>query len=265
MSVLQDRRAAIKAIASDQAEVDIASLAIRFGVSEMTIRRDFEALEGHGVLRRLVGGRAVMMDPKQREPALSARSDTRHASKAHIGNVVANLIADNEVVFFDGGSTALAVASALRGSGKPLTVLTRSLLVAAELGNEDDVETFVLGGRLKPSEMVTSSSTLSDDLKHFNVDTYVMGISGVHPTRGLTDYDPDESAGKRLAIEQADRVLLAFDESKLGRVLLSRVASPEDVDIMITDADPDHEVLKAMPSTVSVIHVDPTARPSRSA
>ena len=141
----------------------------------------------------LVGGRAVMVDPKGREPALSARADSRHGTKAHIGRVAADLIAADEVVFFDGGSTALAIARALRGSRKALTVLTRSLLVAAELAEEPDIEIFVLGGRLNPSEMVTSSSTTADDLKHYNVDTYVMGISGVHPTRGLTDYDPDES------------------------------------------------------------------------
>jgi DeoR/GlpR family transcriptional regulator of sugar metabolism len=261
----QSRRAAIEQLISDHSEVDIASMAAHFGVSEMTIRRDFEALEADGVLRRLVGGRAVMVDPKGREPRLSAREDSRHGTKAQIGRVAAELIAANEVVFFDGGTTALAIARALRGSGKSLTVLTRSILVAAELADEPGIEIFVLGGRLKTSEMVTSSSTMADDLQHYNVDTYVMGISGVDAVRGLTDYDPDESAGKRLALERSDRVLLAFDQSKLGRVMLSRVADLDDVDIVVTDADPEHEVIKAMPSTVSVVLVKPTSDLARPA
>jgi DeoR/GlpR family transcriptional regulator of sugar metabolism len=240
----------------DHTEVDIASVAAHFGVSEMTIRRDFEALEADGVLRRLVGGRAVMVDPKSREPRLSAREDDRHGVKARIGRVAADLIAADEVVFFDGGTTALAIARALRGSGKALTVLTRSLPIATELADEPGIEIFVLGGRLKTSEMVTSSSTMADDLRDYNADTYVMGISGVDAVRGLTDYDPDESKGKRLALERSDRVLLAFDRSKLGRVLLSRVADLDDVDIVVTDADPDNEVIKAMPATVSVVFVD---------
>lgn len=259
MSVPQRRRAAIETLMSDHTEVDIPSLAGHFGVSEMTIRRDLEALEEEGVVRRLIGGRAVMVDPKNREPALSARTTAAHEMKAHIGRAVAELVADDEVVFIDGGSTTLAVAHALKGSGKTLTVLTRSLLVAAELAEEPNIEIFVLGGRLKSSEMLTTSSSMSDDLKHYNVDSYVMGISGVHPTRGLTDYDPDESAGKRTALERADRVLLAADHSKLGRVLMSRVAGLEDVDVFVTDAAPDDEALAAMPPTVSIRLVDPPA------
>ncbi len=261
----QRRRAAIESLMSDRSEVDIPSLALHFGVSEMTIRRDLEALEEEGVVRRLVGGRAVIADPKSIEPELAARADSAYETKAHIGRAVARLIADDEVVFFDGGSTALAVANALRGSGKTLTVLTRSLLISAELAQEPHIEIFLLGGRVKSSEMVTTSSAMADDLRHYNVDTYIMGISGVHPTRGLTDYDPDESTGKRLALERADRVVLAFDHSKLGRVLLSRVAGLDDVDVIVTDADPDNEALAAMPSTVRVVLVEPSSAPTRTA
>ena len=249
----------------DRAEVDIASLASHFAVSEMTIRRDLEALEADGVVRRLVGGRAVMIDPKNREPALAARTDSAHDSKAHIGRAVAELIADDEVVFFDGGSTALAVAQAVRASGKTITVLTRSLLVAAEFAQDARIEIFLLGGRLKSSEMVTTSSTSTDDLRDYNVDTYVMGISGVHPARGLTDYDPQESAGKRLALDRADRVLLAFDHSKLGRVLMSRVAGLDDIDVIITDADPGDEAIASMPSSIDIVLVEPAVDLAKSA
>ncbi|KIP53255.1 DeoR/GlpR family DNA-binding transcription regulator [Leucobacter komagatae] len=253
----QRRRSAIELLMRDRAEVDIASLATHFEVSEMTIRRDLEALEADGVLRRLVGGRAVIVDPKNREPALSARADSEHDTKAHIGRAAAELIADDEVVFFDGGSTALAVARALSGSGKALTVVTRSLAVAAELTGEPHIEIFLLGGRLKHSEMATTSSTMSDELQHYNVDTYVMGISGVHPAKGLTDYDPGESAGKRLAIERADRVILAVDHSKLGRVLMSRVAGVDDIDVIVTDVDPKNLFIASMPQTVSIVLADP--------
>ena len=157
-------------------------------------------------------------------PPISTRSTAAYESKSHIGRAVADLLSDDEVVFIDGGSTALAAAHALRGTGRRLTVLTRSLLIAAELAEEPHIEIFMLGGRVKSSEMLTTTSALSDDLRHFNVDTYVMGISGVHPTRGLTDYDPDESAGKRLALERAD--------AGLARVFLDQCAQPSRIRIV---------------------------------
>ena len=251
----QRRRVEIESLMSGQTEVDIQSLAVHFGVSEMIIRRDLGTLEEEGIVRRLVGGRALLLDAKSREPALSTRAQAAHETKAHIGGAVADLLVDDEVVFIDGGSTALAVAHALRGTGKRLTVLTRSILVVSELAQEPSIEIFMLGGRVKSSEMLTTSSTMSDDLRHYNVDSYVMGISGVHPTRGLTDYDPDESAGKRLALDRSDRVILVADHSKLGRVLMSRVAAIDDVDVLVTDSD--HEVLASMPAALNVVIVEP--------
>jgi len=78
----------------------------------------------------------------------------------------------------------------------------------------------------------------------------------VHASRGLTDYDPHESAGKRVALQQSDRVILGFDRSKLDRVLLARVAGLSEIDVVITDADPDHPALAAIPPGVDIEFVD---------
>ena len=84
-----------------------------------------------------------------------------------------------------------------------------------------------------------------------------MGISGVDAKRGLTDYDPQEAAGKRQALQQADRTILAFDRSKLGRVLLSRVAALDEVDVVVTDADLDDSLTTAFGSQVEIVHLCP--------
>jgi DeoR/GlpR family transcriptional regulator of sugar metabolism len=246
----------IENLIQSNGELEIDTLAERFGVSAMTIRRDLEALESQGVLRRVVGGRAIALEHKTHEPALVTRAMAASASKAHIGEAVARRLAPHEVVYFDGGSTALAVARAVRQLKLGLTVITRSLLVAMEFADEADTEIYLLGGRLKSGEMLTMAAPLDDDLAAYNVDTYVMGISGVHATRGLTDYDPDESAGKRVALQQSDRVILGFDRSKLDRVLLARVAGLSEIDVVITDADPDHPALVAIPPGVVIEFVD---------
>jgi DeoR/GlpR family transcriptional regulator of sugar metabolism len=247
----------IENLIQSNGELEIDTLAEHFGVSAMTIRRDLEALESQGVLRRVVGGRAIALEHKTHEPALVTRAMAASASKAHIGEAVASRLAPHEVVYFDGGSTALAVARAVRQLKLGLTVITRSLLVAMEFADEADTQMiYLLGGRLKSGEMLTMAATLDDDLAAYNVDTYVMGISGVHATRGLTDYDPHESAGKRVALQQSDRVILGFDRSKLDRVLLARVAGLSEIDVVITDADPDHPALVAIPPGVDIEFVD---------
>lgn len=250
------RQAGIVELARAGGEVEIASLAKHFGVSEMTIRRDFETLEDAGVLRRLLGGRGIVAEKKSQEPALVTRELDRSGTKAHLARAAADLIRPDEVVYFDGGTTVLAIARELRSRELPLTVLTRSLLVAAEFCQATNVEIYLLGGKVKTAEMLTTSATVSDDLANFNVDTYLMGISGIHPTRGLTDYDPDEAAGKRVAIDRADRVVLTFDDSKLNRVLLAKVTTLADIDVVVTDAPSDHAALSELPPDLTLLVVD---------
>jgi DeoR/GlpR family transcriptional regulator of sugar metabolism len=251
-----DRRRTIERLLAAEGELGLSALAARFKVSEMTIRRDLEALEVQGVLRRVVGGGAIGVTRKAEEPTFVTRALQESQGKAHIGQAVASRLCSGEAIYLDGGSTALAVAHALRETEVKLTVITRNLLAALELGDQQHTDVIILGGRLKPTEMLTVGSSLEHDLRNYNVDTYVMGISGVHPTRGLTDYDPEEAAGKRIALESADRVILALDKTKLGRVLLAHVADLDRVDVVVTDADPSSPAIAAFPPTTEIDFVD---------
>jgi len=241
----EDRRREIENLIGIEGELELAKLSERFKMSEMTIRRDLEILESQGVLRRVVGGGAIALEPKSEEPSLMTRALKESEGKAHIGKAVVKWLRDGEAIYLDGGSTALAVACALRDSGLRLTVLTRNMFAAIELANQPGVDIVILGGRLKKTEMITMGTALDHGLDKYYVDTYVMGISGVHPDRGLTDYDPAEAAGKLGALNAADRVILAFDRTKLGRVRLAQVAGLEKIDIVVTDAAPNHPVLMA--------------------
>ncbi len=62
------RRALIEQRVLAEGEIDFATLAEEFQVSEMTIRRDIEALEISGVVRRVVGG-AILSNGKAAEPS----------------------------------------------------------------------------------------------------------------------------------------------------------------------------------------------------
>jgi DeoR/GlpR family transcriptional regulator of sugar metabolism len=252
----QDRQRAIEHLLSQSGELRLTDLASRFQVSEMTIRRDLGALEDRGVLRRVVGGGAIAIAQKAHEPSFTTRALDESSGKAHIGVAVANLLEAGEAVYLDGGSTSLAVARAIRGRDLGLTVVTRSLLAALELADEPRSQVILLGGRIKPGEMVTTRTGFDQDVDRYNVDSYVMGISGADPVRGLTDYDPEEAVTKRQAIDCADRVILAVDKTKLGRVLLVKVAELDDVDIVVTDARRDHPAVAAFADKANMVFVD---------
>src|ERR1700712_5288969 len=110
-------------------EVRYSELAAEFDVSEMTIRRDMEALEALGVVRRVVGG-AIALKGKDNEPSFETRVADAAEEKRHIADAVADLIGPSETLILDSGSTALAVARSLKGRTLGLTVVTPSVLAA---------------------------------------------------------------------------------------------------------------------------------------
>jgi DeoR/GlpR family transcriptional regulator of sugar metabolism len=225
-------------------EVGYADLAAEFDVSEMTIRRDVEALETLGVVRRVVGG-AIAMKGKDNEPSFATRVADAAEEKRHIADAVADLIGPAETVILDSGSTALAVAQSLRGRQLGLTVLTPSVLAALELVDEADTTVVLTGGELRPGELSLIGPAAEDTLANYNCDTFVMGVAGIDGNRGISDYHQADSRVKRAATRRADRVIVAADQSKLGRVTFTSIAALADVHVIITDGDPQHPTLVA--------------------
>lgn len=248
----QSRRDLIEALVVSNGEIDFTSLAGEFGVSEMTIRRDVEALESKGVLRRVVGG-AIAVGGKSFEPSFKDRSTAATLAKMRIAEATADMLAVNETVIIDSGSTALAVAQAIKGRGLGLTVITPSIQVAIELADEPDTTVLLTGGLVRPGELSLIGPEATGVFAKYNCDTYVMGIAGVDAERGVTDYHRDESTVKISAVEVADRVIVVADRTKLGRVQLVNVARLTDMSALVTDApDTDSTVIAARAAGVAV-------------
>lgn len=239
------RRAAIAARIHADREVDFASLAEEYGVSEMTIRRDIERLEDQGIARRVLGG-AIAFGGKSIEPSFDARAAVAAGEKTHIARAVADLLAPQETVILDSGSTVLAVARAIKGRGLGLTVITPSVLVAVELADEPDTTILLTGGKIRPGELSLIGAEAEDFYLRYNCDTYVMGIAGVHGKRGASEYHREEGNVKQAAMRSADRVIVAADASKLGRVQLINVAPVSAISVLVTDGSPTHPTVDAL-------------------
>jgi DeoR/GlpR family transcriptional regulator of sugar metabolism len=253
------RRALIEQRVLTDGEIDFATLASEFQVSEMTIRRDIDALEASGVVRRVVGG-AISLDGKAFEPPFEARAGEAAVGKMHIAEAAARLLQPNETVILDSGSTVLAVAKAIRGLGLGLTIVTPSILVAVELADEPDTTVLLTGGLVRPSELSLIGFDTEETLARYNCDTYIMGIAGVDALRGVTEYHREEGSVKKAAMKAADRVIVVADDSKLGRVQLMNVAPLGAVGALVTDGPADHPTLVAARSLgVNVICVPATS------
>lgn len=215
-------------------QLQIADLARATNVSEMTIRRDLEALEAVGALIRVHGG-AVPALSRSLSPQFHTRTMRNDEAKRRIGAAAAAQLRDGETVIIDAGSTTAHVAAALAGRSN-LRILALDLRIADRLADEPGMTVMVAGGTIRPVERSIYGVMAERSIAGLNFDTFVMSAGGIDADAGITEYNPDDASVKRAAIDSARRTIVVADESKMGVVTFANVCRLDDVDALVTDA-----------------------------
>jgi DeoR/GlpR family transcriptional regulator of sugar metabolism len=233
--VANGRRPELQALLAERGEASIADLAARFEVSEMTIRRDLEALEEEGAARRVRGG-AIATVSRGYEPPFAKRATDDLAAKRAIAAAAAEHVRDGETAIIDVGTTNLELAKLLRGNRRGVTVVTPSLPVAMELANETNMRVVVTGGIVRAGEHSLVGAFAERPFAELNCDVLFLGVGGVDADLGFTEYNLEDARIKRSAIGAARRTVVLADQSKFGRVCLATIAPLEAADVLISDA-----------------------------
>ena len=234
-------------------QLSVAELMELTGASDMTIRRDLEALAAQGILERYRGGARSLLLRGQEPPfALRAREGTE--AKQRIAAAVAGMIADGEAVVLDSGTTCLEVARALRA--RRVTVMPLSLQAVNALADAPALTLLLPGGRARPGEGALTGPLARASLAAVRFDTAVIGCCGLSAAQGLTAYDLDDADIKAAAIASARRVIAVTEGSKLTRTALARVTPVSALHALVTDTGaPDDEIGAIAAAGVAVTRV----------
>lgn len=215
-------------------------LAVEFGVAEDSLRRDLRDLAAAGLCQRVYGG-ALPVSPAVADYA--ARAVVAPDSKQRVAAAAARLVHPGSTVLIDGGTTALAVVRALPPDLEA-TVVTHSPTIAAALVDHPTAEVYVLGGRLFKHSAVTCGAAAAEAARTVHADVFLLGVTGVHHTAGLTTGDPDEAAMKRALASRASDTYVLASQEKIGTASPFAVLPLTDVSGIITDAPTDHPVVE---------------------
>jgi DeoR/GlpR family transcriptional regulator of sugar metabolism len=202
------------------------------GVTEETVRRDFEKLAAEGMLMRSHGG-AVRLEIHRREFTLQDRAQQNIAAKQAIAAAAARRLKPGQTIYFDASTTVLQLAEGL--PEMPLTVVTNGLQIATALAEKSDVECILLGGALRASSLSTGGWASEKALEIYHLDTAFLSCRGVDPARGVSDAGEVHARLKHAVMERSDEVVLLADSSKVGLASSYFFARPGDIDLWITD------------------------------
>lgn len=231
----QERLDAIRNHLLRDGKVVSSDLAIEFGTSEDTIRRDLRDLARSGFCRRVYGG-ALIETPI---PApISARLHADAAAKHSLATAAAALVTSGQTLFIDAGSTNTAIAATLSRQ-IDLTILTNAPTVAMALSDHPRARVVLLGGVLDLNIGAALGGTTLEAIRRINADLFFLGSCGVDAAHGISAFDPAEAEVKRAMVDQSSQVIVAATLDKLGTAAPFKVAETAAITHLVLPAEAD--------------------------
>jgi len=122
------------------------------------------------------------------------------------------MIEPGQIVIIDDGTTSGELVKHIPRT-LAATVATHSPTVAVALAGHPSIDVIMIGGKLYKHSIVNVGAAAIEAMSHINADIYFMGVTGVHPTAGLSTGDLEEAYVKRALVERsAETVVLASME-----------------------------------------------------
>lgn len=214
-------------------QVSVGELASALGVSEVTVRKDLDALVRSALIERIRGGARLRT---AEEGPLALRLGHRVAAKRAVARRAAELVGHDAVIAIDSSSTGYYLALEL-AERDDVTVVTNSLRVATQLAEQSALDIVLLGGSVRR----TSFSAVGfppELLRGFGrIDIAFLGVSAISIERGLLERSFSEAETKRAIASAASRVVALFDSSKTEGFGQHSVLEAGAVHRLITDVD----------------------------
>jgi DeoR/GlpR family transcriptional regulator of sugar metabolism len=233
----ESRRRRLLDLIAHQGFATLDELVKSAGVSESTVRRDLEALESGGTVKRTHGGAiSVSASPDGRGlPALEDRVASARLEKESIGRAAAELVEDGDSVLLDGGTTTFEVARSLLGRDGPLQVVTNSLPIAQMLSANKSVDLILIGGYVYPRTGVALGPLAIDMMRKIRVRKAILGAGGV-VADGIYNSNLLLVETERQMMSCGQEVIIVADHTKFGRLTLARLCGLDEVHRVVSDS-----------------------------
>lgn len=233
--LIVERQSRLLEILKHKRAAELAELCADLAVSTSTVRRDIEALEEKGLIKRTHGG-AIYLGESEVKPipsnALTSRMLENVDAKRAIGRHAASLVQPHMTILMDAGSTVVYAAQAI--TVRPIQVVTNSLSIANHYAEDEQVELTLIGGNLYPRTGALVGTLARQSLRELHADLCFFSLAGIDQNAAY-NINLEMARVEQMMMQQADRTIMLMDATKFGRRSLVKVCSLDEVDLTITD------------------------------
>lgn len=228
---MKKRETMILELLSVHGKVDVTTLAEKLGVSQVTVRKDLDALEQRGILRRehgcaVVGGNDDMNN----------RLAFHYEEKRLIAREAAKLVSPGETVMIESGSCCALLAEELARTNPGVTIITNSAFIASYIRKINHVRVVLLGGDFQNDAQVMVGPILRTCVSQFYVDKLFVGTDGYSSWLGFTNSDHLRVRAVQDMAEHAEQVIVVTESLKFSQQSVVPMKVEKRVRLVVTDA-----------------------------
>ena len=146
---MSKRDSTILELLTAQGKLEVAYLSDRLGVSEVTVRKDLDALQAKGLVLRQHGF-VTLASPND----VSGRLAYHYEEKRRIARAAAELVPDGSTVMIESGSCCALLARELADTKQGVSIVTNSAFIASYVRDSTRVTCTLLGGTYQRDSQV---------------------------------------------------------------------------------------------------------------
>ena len=227
---MNKRHAEILELLTQYKKMEVSRLSELLGVSQVTIRKDLDALESSGIVIR-EHGYASLNDSDEINTRLAYHYDT----KQNIVKMAVEIIHDGETVMIESGSCCALLALEIVNTRKDVTIITNSAFIADYIRKSGSCKIILLGGEYQNESQVMVGPMVRACASYFYVDKLFIGTDGFMIETGFTGNDYMRSEAVRDMANQATKVMVITDSVKFNHKGTCNLIELTLVDTVYTD------------------------------
>lgn len=209
---MEKRTNQILEILTRENRVEVSELSGLLGVSQVTVRKDLDALERRGIIRR-EHGFALLRSADD----INGRIAYHYEQKRRIALKAVELVEDGDTVMIESGSCCALLAEALTETKKDISIITNSAFIADYIRSKSDFETILLGGIYQRDAQIMVGPMVRQCAENFLVELFFIGTDGYAPQAGFTNRDQMRAQAVRDMARQCSQVVVLTESEKFSK------------------------------------------------
>jgi DeoR/GlpR family transcriptional regulator of sugar metabolism len=227
---MKNRQNKILELLTKQQKIEVSTLSKILEVSQVTIRKDLDALEEKGIIKR-EHGFALLCSKDD----INGRIAYHYETKRKIAMRATDLINDGDTIMVESGSCCTLFTEVLTECKKDLTIITNSAYIANYIRGKSNFQIILLGGIYQQEAQVNVGPMIQQGAENFFVDLYFIGTDGYFSSIGFTNRDQMRAQAVRDMAKQASKVVVLTESEKFSEHGIVPLNLKEKVGIVITD------------------------------